>query len=85
MTWYSDQPLPEIFFERTLHREAPIRPIATPTCSKVLIVGGEAEGLRSGSGASGALRHPKFCLLRRSDGARIPHPPGAVVVEGGMA
>jgi hypothetical protein len=37
-----DDPLPEIFDERLLHREVndALEPVATPTCSKVLIVGG---------------------------------------------
>lgn len=35
-----NNPLPEIFFKRVSHKYPPIFPIATATCSKVLLVGG---------------------------------------------
>ncbi len=35
-----DNPLPEIFYERTAHREGGIQPSATDQCTKVLLVAG---------------------------------------------
>lgn len=66
-TWLADRiwlyhpsfnnPMPEVFFERVAHSEAPINPIATSNCSKILLVGGRAPSRPSVYASRRAPRH----------------------------
>jgi len=38
-----DNPIPGVFYEREEHTETPIRPVGTPTCSKILLVDGDSS------------------------------------------
>ena len=65
-----DNPLPEIFYERTAHREGRPGPIATDQCTKVLLVAGEwPDQCRGLAGVPPACQRPESICYANLDGS----------------
>jgi hypothetical protein len=67
-----ENPPAEIFFERSAHQEERPRPVATPSCSKVLLIAGRWPSRCAGSrrwdaAASGCFTPSALCYANRRD------------------